>query len=307
MLLILQSLILASAAWPVYRLASQALRSDWLGLVFALAYLLYPALHAANLYDFHEIAIAAPLLAWAWYFARQGQWIWFGLFCLLGMSFREEVCNSLFWGWAACWRCAVKRVQTGLLALAGAAAWLLLVMAVSFWQGSVAMTNAMHFREHFDLGDTPAAAFRALLGNPLLAWQRWTDPTKLRYFANMYAPVGPPGALFAGEPLPGAPHAGDVQDERLRPDVLPGPGALQRTAGAVHGHLGRRRCCLAGGAPRTAHEVQTCLLAGIIVGDTPARFRLPFICDCLSCPIRRALPGLRRMNSVLLQPGNCPR
>lgn len=189
LLLILQALILASAAWPVYCLAGAALRSDWLGLVFALAYLLYPALHAANLYDFHEITIAAPLLAWAWYFARRRRWAGFALFCLLGLSFREEALLFVL-GMGGLLALRRETRKPGLLALAGGLGWLLLVLAVAFWQGSVAMSNAIHFRNRFELGESPAAALRTLLGRPLLAWQRWTEPAKLHYFANMYAPTG---------------------------------------------------------------------------------------------------------------------
>ncbi len=67
-LLILQSLMLAAGAVPVYLLARRHLRHNWLAVVFAAGYLLYPALQGVNTFDFHQIAPATPLLLWALYF-----------------------------------------------------------------------------------------------------------------------------------------------------------------------------------------------------------------------------------------------
>src|SRR5947209_11610474 len=50
-LLVLQTLWLALGALPVFLLARDVLESDWLGLVFAAAYLLHPTVEAMNLYE----------------------------------------------------------------------------------------------------------------------------------------------------------------------------------------------------------------------------------------------------------------
>jgi len=61
-LLVFQSIWLALGAIPLFWLARRFLGSPWLALAFACIYLLYPALHGANLYDFHSLTLAAPLL-----------------------------------------------------------------------------------------------------------------------------------------------------------------------------------------------------------------------------------------------------
>jgi uncharacterized membrane protein len=58
--LVLQSFIVALAAIPIYRLAKENAGGRIVGLVFALAYLMYPAIHFVNRYDFH-VQVFLPL------------------------------------------------------------------------------------------------------------------------------------------------------------------------------------------------------------------------------------------------------
>jgi len=52
-LLVLQSLVIALAALPLYKLASHILRTKFRGLSIAAIYLLYFPIHLLNSYDFH--------------------------------------------------------------------------------------------------------------------------------------------------------------------------------------------------------------------------------------------------------------
>ena len=62
-LLILQSVALGLGAIPVYLLAKDKIGSLPVAVALAAAYLLYPALHAVNTFDFHEIALVTPSAA----------------------------------------------------------------------------------------------------------------------------------------------------------------------------------------------------------------------------------------------------
>ncbi|HVA91392.1 MAG TPA: DUF2079 domain-containing protein [Chloroflexota bacterium] len=64
-LLLTQTLALALGAAPIYVLAARRAGDERIALLLALAYLATPSLAYANLFDFHEIAMAVPLLAWA--------------------------------------------------------------------------------------------------------------------------------------------------------------------------------------------------------------------------------------------------
>ncbi len=89
-ILVLQALFMGAAAVPLYLLASRRLGSVP-ALVIAGSYLLHPALHGGNLFEFHFIGFGLPLLFGAWAaYERQR----LGLAALLGvltLLTREDV------------------------------------------------------------------------------------------------------------------------------------------------------------------------------------------------------------------------
>jgi uncharacterized membrane protein len=69
-LLVLQSVALGVGAVPAFWLARDHLRSGFAGVVFALAYLLAPAVEGANLSDFHAVSFTPALFLFGFYFLR---------------------------------------------------------------------------------------------------------------------------------------------------------------------------------------------------------------------------------------------
>ncbi len=91
-LLALQTIVVALGAVPIYWLAKERLSSRFAALVFPFAFLLFPALQAANLFDFHSVTLAATFLAFAFYFAKkEGRKGWYLTFILLALSCREDI------------------------------------------------------------------------------------------------------------------------------------------------------------------------------------------------------------------------
>ena len=64
----MQAVAVALGAVPVFLLARKHLGSEWAGLGFALAYLLYPPTQWLVVDDFHPVALATPLLLAAFWF-----------------------------------------------------------------------------------------------------------------------------------------------------------------------------------------------------------------------------------------------
>ncbi|MCX6030455.1 MAG: DUF2079 domain-containing protein [Chloroflexi bacterium] len=107
-LLILQAAALAAGAWPVYLLARKRAGDwglgigdsraagesqypipntryptyDWVAVIFAVAYLLAPALQAGAVAEFHAFPFAAPLIAWALWAVEDRRW---GEFVIAGV------------------------------------------------------------------------------------------------------------------------------------------------------------------------------------------------------------------------------
>src|SRR3989344_2340471 len=89
-LLAIQTLALALGAIPAYFLALRILQNQRVALFFASAYLLYPALHWVNWFDFHEIAFFIPLSLAALYFIEMRRWEWAWVFLVLAASTKED-------------------------------------------------------------------------------------------------------------------------------------------------------------------------------------------------------------------------
>ncbi len=90
-LLVVQTVVVASGAFPAAWLARRHLHSLLAQVAFPLAYLLAPPLEAANLYEFHPVTLSAGLLLWAFYFADGRRYVLFAVFALLAMATKEEI------------------------------------------------------------------------------------------------------------------------------------------------------------------------------------------------------------------------
>jgi uncharacterized membrane protein len=89
-LLVLQTIALASAAFPIYWFARERLGAA-LALAVGMAYFLSPIVGSVSLTDFHEIALAAPALAFATFFLLRQHYR--GLYVCLGVALliKEEL------------------------------------------------------------------------------------------------------------------------------------------------------------------------------------------------------------------------
>ncbi|KPJ55459.1 MAG: hypothetical protein AMS16_04300 [Planctomycetes bacterium DG_58] len=90
-LLVLQTVVLALGALPVYWLARRELKNAFVAVCFAALYLLYPALGYGNLYEFHPVTLTTTTLLFAFYFLWVGRFGWMVLFAVLSLMGKENV------------------------------------------------------------------------------------------------------------------------------------------------------------------------------------------------------------------------
>jgi len=104
LLLILQTIILALSAWPIYLIARKVLTKNW-SLILAIAWLVNPFVQNINLFEFHFLPLAIFFILWAFYFF-QNQKIWlFAIFSALALLVREDVALTIFmFGLIAVWQ-----------------------------------------------------------------------------------------------------------------------------------------------------------------------------------------------------------
>jgi uncharacterized membrane protein len=199
-LLLIQSLVLAVGVFPIYWLAKRRL-NEWAGLVFALVYLLFPALQGANLYEFHPVTLAAGILPFAYWYLYQRKFGPFLFFGLVAAACQEDV--FLILGMLGLYLLLVQRDRRGwAVALSGLGAFLFLSMVLI---PAFAGTET-HFGLHRyqALGQTVPQVLLTVLTRPLYVWNYlWSDPDKVRYLTNLLAPVAylslfnPPALLLA--------------------------------------------------------------------------------------------------------------
>lgn len=120
LLLVLQSVALGAAAFPLYAVARRGTGDARAALLIACCYLAYPAVGFLNLADFHPVAFTVPLLFLAsWALLTERGWL-FWVAVLLALSTKEEMVVPIgAWGMVSLLQRGKRRVGFGLMALAG--------------------------------------------------------------------------------------------------------------------------------------------------------------------------------------------
>lgn len=95
-LLVFQSFILALATFPLYKLTKEDAGGRIVGIVFVFAYLLYPATHTVNWYDFHVQAFLPLFFFCAIYYIAKENWPRYFLFAFLLLMCEEHVAITMF-------------------------------------------------------------------------------------------------------------------------------------------------------------------------------------------------------------------
>jgi uncharacterized membrane protein len=90
-LLILQTLVVASGAYPAFWLARLRLRSNLAAVAITLLYLLYPAQQQAVIFDFHAVTFTASFLLFMLYFMYMRRTVGIFIFAVLSLACKEEI------------------------------------------------------------------------------------------------------------------------------------------------------------------------------------------------------------------------
>jgi uncharacterized membrane protein len=187
-LLIIQAAFLGSAAIPLYKLARRHI-APWPACILALTYLLYPALHGENLFEFHFLPFGPFLLWWAWYFLEARRDKWAAVFVLLTLSCREDV-SSWVAVLGAYFLVTGRRPKAGLLLAVIGAAWCFTLKFVAMPRvgGGESFTDI-----YKDLLPPGAKSFGAVvmtvLGNPGFTMWTMAEMSKLIYLLQILIPL----------------------------------------------------------------------------------------------------------------------
>lgn len=196
-LLVIQSLMLALGSLPIYLYARHRLgaaagaRLDFVPVLMAAAYLAYPALHNANLNDFHEVALAPPLLGFALYGLLTGRRRLTFLALAGCLLIKEDltVTALTFGAYIFLFLPAGFRRRDGILLAFVAVLWGLLVLRVFY----PALTRGMPYpfvdRRYPWMGTTPESALKVFFTQPRLVLSHFLQPPKLLFVLRLFAPL----------------------------------------------------------------------------------------------------------------------
>lgn len=186
LLLVLQSLALASAAIPLFLIARHYFKNKWIPLIFVVTYLLFPALHYVNLEDYHPEAFIPVLLLSAFYFIQKGKRIPYFTFIALALLTREETALTTFM--IGIYAYFVFDKKTGLVTSALSLAWFLIAIKLiiplfndaSYWHAT---------RVFSEFGSTPLEIISHAI-NPAFVFSKVFTQANAAFLWGLFAPVG---------------------------------------------------------------------------------------------------------------------
>jgi len=185
-LFLVQSLVVALGAIPVFALARAKLGTITWGFIFALIYLLFPALQAATLLDFHAVTLAPTFLLAAFYFLERNQPKPFGLFAVLAVACKEDM--TLLVLMLALYALIIKRqYRLGGVTLALCFTWA--AIAVFVIPPMFARTDNIHWGRYYHLGHSPSQIVLNLFLQPQLFWQHLVQVQALNYLSLLLQPT----------------------------------------------------------------------------------------------------------------------
>ncbi len=185
-LFIVQTVVVALGALPVFALARLKLKNEGLALIFALAYLMFPALQAANILDFHAVTMAPTFLLAAFYFLETDRPGWFAVFAVLAAACKEEI--ALIVLMMGLYALLIKRRWVwGIVTIGLSAIWTLL--AVFIIPPMVADTQNIHWGRYNHLGDSPLDIVLNFVRQPGLALNHLHKVNALNYLRLLLTPT----------------------------------------------------------------------------------------------------------------------
>lgn len=186
MLLFIQSFVIGTGAYFVYKISENILKSKNLSLVFAVSYLLNPFVQKQNLFDFHAVTLATTFLLAAFYYTLVKKYKHFLLFLFLAVLTKENVyIVSFFFGIYLFMKTRNKKWL--ILSFASISAFYLLVSKfIPMVRGSA------HFASEYfqNFGDSPTEIITNIILNPGKTIYGLLNGQNMSYLFKIFLPVG---------------------------------------------------------------------------------------------------------------------
>lgn len=197
MLLLFQTLVLASGAFFTYLISKEILKNKNISLTIALAFLLNPAVQFTNLYDFHSVTLATTLLLACFYFFIKRRLFLFLLFGVLAATTKEEV-------WVVLGIFGLFFAISSYLKNKKDINWKNIILGITFFFFSSTITYILISKiiplvkggDHFalsyysDFGNSASGIIKTILFNPLKTLSIFLESSRLNFLFQLFSPLG---------------------------------------------------------------------------------------------------------------------
>ncbi|MCU0303449.1 MAG: DUF2079 domain-containing protein [Thermoanaerobaculales bacterium] len=187
-LLVLQTIALGAAAWPLFLLARRILGSEPQALLVALIWLTHPAVGGANFYDYHPVAFAPVILLTALVFWAEGRWRPFAVAIALLLTVKEEMAIVVVLLGLATLVGGRRRAGLALVAVGALAYVVLQHLVIPHFAGG-AHSYAWYYEEMIPAGEGPRGLLTTVLINPIHALRLAATPDRLLFLFQLFAPL----------------------------------------------------------------------------------------------------------------------
>lgn len=186
-LLIVQSILLAVSAWPLYLIAKLKLRETAPAFLIAIGYLLFVGIWKAAEFDFHEIAFFPLLFLSAFYFLEIKKYHFYWLFFLLSLLVKEDI--SAYFILFAVYLIFFRRLyKIGLITLFVS---VLYFLGATKWAIPYFAHRSFEYFQFSSLGATFGQALKNVLLNPLYVYFTAVAPAvKMQTILSLFGSFG---------------------------------------------------------------------------------------------------------------------
>jgi uncharacterized membrane protein len=187
LLLVVQALAIALGALPVFLLARKHLGSARAGVGFALAYLLYPATGWLTLNEFHPVALATPLLLFAFWYLDEDRLLPFALFAIAASACKEEI-SLVVAGFGIWYAVTRRRWLAGAGIAAVGAAWASIAIGILIPHYSAGAESDFYGR-YSEVGGSAGGIVKTAFTDPLRILEAAFSARDLRFLLELVAPL----------------------------------------------------------------------------------------------------------------------
>ncbi len=187
LLLVIQALVVALGAVPVFLLGRKHVRSARAGLGFALAYLLYPATGWLTLNEFHPVALATTFLLVAFWYLDEDRLVPFAVFAIAAAACKEEI-GLVVAGFGIWYALARRRWVAGALIAALGTVWSVIAIAVVIPHYNAGAESDFYGR-YSEVGGSAGGILKTAVTHPLRIAAAAFSARDLHYLLQLVTPL----------------------------------------------------------------------------------------------------------------------